>query len=158
MKPRPENFSPVPIAPSEVDRAAARMQATIASTCEPAAPFPEQLQATLRAALALLAAQPDLLCLLTDPTGSRWASERQFAWRESVAAALRTAAERGGGLLGPEPLTELLLIAGAQSQLRRALYEGEGDRIAERLPGLHQFILAYYPKPASNPRQVEGGP
>jgi hypothetical protein len=152
-----ENSALASIGPSEVARAAARVQATIASTCEPAAAFHEQLEATLGAVLALFKAQPDLLCLLTDPTSSRPASQCQFAWRESVAAALRMAAKRRGGLLGPEPLTELLLVAGAQSQLRRALYQGERDRIAERLPGLYDFILAYYPEPSASQRRVEPG-
>jgi hypothetical protein len=137
------------IAPLDVDLAAERLLGAIEAGCESSPAFPAQVDAALAAALALFAAEPDLIRVLTARPVPKPVLARQLSCRKTCAARLRAAAERTTGFEQHPPFVEPFLVAAVQFQLTRAVGEGETDRLPESHPDLRDFILAYYGDPTA---------
>lgn len=138
------------------DAGARRLFAHVRSACAPHDGLPARLEAGLRAALDLLAAEPDLARLLTvDPylgddqaalaAQRRWIARFAGLLREAVAADPRTT---------PSDLRFLgeFLIGGVRFQIARCILKGETAELPRLLPGLLECLLSYYFDPGEPPR------
>ncbi len=128
------------------ERGAQRLHDAITAVCDPHASFADRVQAALRAALALLAADPDLARLLTvepylddDDTFLRYQH-----WKKHYGALLRRAAAESPEASTNPPFVEPALIGGLRSQIAHRVLVGETNRLEDLLPGFTEFLLAYY--------------
>ena len=144
-------------ATADYERAAQRLRDTIAAACDPRDAFADRVQAGLRVALALLAADPALARLLTvEPfLGDGDPLPRYRHWQKRYGALLRRAAAESPEALTNPPFVEPALIGGIRSQIADLVLAGEDDRLEDLLPGFTEFLLAYYrPAPASQLTEV----
>ena len=114
------------------ETAADRLLAALDATHRPQAGFAEQVEASLRAALDLLASDPTLAALLTVDflPGSEALPDRyhRLLWR--LAARLRHAADERS-LPAPSPLLERAIIGGLTAAVATYVGEDETDRLLE---------------------------
>ena len=103
------------------ERGAQRLHDAIATSCDPREPFAERVQAALRAALALLAADPTLARLLTvEPClGSELVIRRHQRWQKRYGALLRRAAAESPEASSHPSFLEPALIGGLRFQVAR---------------------------------------
>jgi len=119
----------------------------VAEAVAPEEDWPRKALAGLRAALAFLAAEPDLarLCLVEAPGAGPAAAERFNAAASDVAAALRDG--RGERPKGERPLpdsTEDTVVGSLLSLLQRKVGAGEAARLEQLFPDCASFVLAPY--------------
>jgi hypothetical protein len=140
--------------PLDHHRGAERLYEAIGAACQAAADFAEQLRSALAAALALLAAEPDLarlLCLEPYLRGDELL-ESQRVWQARLAALLRQAARASPRAATHPPFLEPLLIGGICWQLSAFVQAGQAEQLDQLLPGLLESLLAYYLGPEERVR------
>jgi hypothetical protein len=131
--------------------AAQRLFTTVSAACAGGHDLPTRLEAGLRAALTLLAAEPELASDLTvapwlDPRGDALDSECVWVGRfgdllcEAAASDPRTAAT-GSRFLAR------FLIGGVRFRIARRVLAGETAELPRLLPSLLEGLLAYYFEP-----------
>jgi hypothetical protein len=150
-------LSRLPTTAVSYECAAEHLLGTITAACEPQADFAEQVQAALRAALALFAAESDLARLLTAAPhpADEIAIRRHQRAKERYGAMFRRAAGADPNLQTNSLFLEPLLIGGISFQVSRRVLAGRADRLPQFLPGLLEFILTFYldpPQVARNAR------
>jgi hypothetical protein len=134
--------------PGEVG--AERLQAAVLDACASRADFPARLEAALRAALDMLASDPDLAYQLT--------VQPYLGNREQDLAALQCWVARFGDLLrdaaaaypaaGARPrFAEPFLIGGIRFQIARMTLGGEAGELGRLLPSTLEFLLGFYVEP-----------
>ncbi len=131
--------------------AADRLLLAIDASYRPEADFTDQLQATLRAALDLLASDPNLAALLALDflPGSEALPDRYYRLLWRLAARLRFAAvERG--LEPPAPLLARVIVGGLAATVAADVGEGRLDRLSDLAAPLASWVasLSAPPSPA----------
>jgi hypothetical protein len=116
--------------------------------------LPSRLEAGLRAALEVLAADPELARLLTvapyldvDPV----ALDAQREWIGRLGKLLDAAAASDPGASRESSFLAPFLIGGVRFQIGRLVLNGEADDLPRLLPSLLKGLLAYYFKPGESP-------
>ncbi|MBS1675997.1 MAG: hypothetical protein JST08_01300 [Actinobacteria bacterium] len=138
------------------DAGARRLFTHVRSACAEHDRLPARLEAGLRAALDLLAEEPDLARLLTvDPYlgDDQVALAAQREWIGRFARLLREAVADDPRTT-PSDLRFLgeFLIGGVRFQIARRVLKGESAELPRLLPGLLEGLLAYYFDPGEPPR------
>jgi hypothetical protein len=133
------------------DAGARRLFGLVREACEGREDLPTRLEAGLRAALGMLAAEPELAYELTVAP--------YMGDDEAALDGLREWLARFGGILGeaaasdPRTTTPELtylapfLIGGVRFQIARLIIGGEGSDLLRLLPGTLEALLAYYFEP-----------
>lgn len=156
MSADPENSPYAPALAVEYERAAQRVRAAIAIALEPGADFAEQVEAGLRAALALFAAEPALAHLLVVRpfAGDAEALSCYERWQRRCAEALREAAARDPEAYEHPAFFEPALVSDLCAQLARQLGADPG-RLGDLAPGLLELVRACYFGPERAARLVD---
>ena len=146
MTASPDKRAPSPVQAADIDHAAGRLLAAISSACDPRAGFADQVEAALRATLALLSAELPLARLLTVEAylGRRDDPLLSAALEKRFGVILRHAAATDPELIVNPPFLEPILIGGISFQISRRVLAGQPDQLPQLLPGLLGFTLAYY--------------
>jgi AcrR family transcriptional regulator len=119
----------------------------VAAAVAPVDGWPAQAIAAARAALAFLAAEPDLarLCLLESRGAGPAVAARFDEAVGEIAAPLRLGrAERPAGERPLPDSTEHAVIGSLISLVQRTVAVGEAERLEELLPDCAEFVLAPY--------------
>jgi hypothetical protein len=133
------------------DAGADRLFARVQDACGGGENLPTRLEAGLRAALGLLAAEPELAYELTVAPymgADEAALDGLREWLGRFGALLRDAAA-DDPRAATSDLTYLapFLIGGVRFQIARLIIGGEGSEILRLLPGTLEALLAYYFEP-----------
>jgi hypothetical protein len=138
------------------ERAAERVRAAIAVALEPGAGFAERVEAALREALALLAAEPALAHLLVVRpfAGDAAALACYERWQRRCAEALREAAALDLDAYEHPPFFEPALVSDLCAQVARQLGADPG-RLDDLAPGLLELVHACYFGPERAARLVD---
>ncbi|HEX7245683.1 MAG TPA: hypothetical protein VF245_08980 [Solirubrobacterales bacterium] len=138
------------------ERGAERVRAAIAVALEPGSGFAERVEAALRSALGLLAAEPELAHLLVVRpfAGDAEALSCYERWQRRCAEALREAAARDPSAYDHPPFFEPALVSDLCAQVARQLGV-DPRRLEELLPGLLELIHACYFGPERAARLVD---
>lgn len=141
------------------DPGARRLFEAVREACLGGADFPARLEAGLRAALELLAADPDLAQLLTvqpfiSGSGEDLAGLRH--WLGRFAELLRDAAADHFEADSHPRLSELFLLGGVRFQIARLTLNGEAADLPRLLPVTLDVLLAYYVEPVEARRLARG--
>lgn len=138
------------------DAGARRLFARVRDACEGGEELPVRLESGLRAALGMLAADPELASLLTVDShlgADDDAREAQKEWTERFGALLRDAAQSDPRVTLVEPdFLAPFLIGGVRFQISRLVLAGEAADLPRLLPSLLEGLLAYYFEPG-DPRR-----
>jgi hypothetical protein len=133
------------------DSGAERLLTLVREACAGGTDLPTRLEAGLRVALELLAADPAMARLLTvdpyldDEDGALDALRR---WTERFGALLRDAAAQDPRASPVEPVfLAPFLIGGVRFQIARLVLNGEASDLLRLLPGTLEALLAYYFEP-----------
>jgi hypothetical protein len=120
--------------------------------------LPSRLEAGLRAALELLAAEPELAYVLTVSPyvgGDEAALDYHRDWIGRFGDLLRDAAADDPRASREPSFLAPFLIGGVRFQIARLVLAGEGPDLLRLLPGTLEALLAYYFEPGE-PRQPAG--
>jgi hypothetical protein len=135
---------------------ARRLFVLVQAACAAGADLPARLEAGLRAALDMLAAEPELAYLLTvEPYlgAEEEAYDAQRRWLGRFGGLLRDAAD-ADPRASPEPaFLAPFLIGGVRFQVGRLVLNGEAADLPRLLPGTLEALLAYYFEPGE-PRRL----
>jgi hypothetical protein len=145
-----------PPAPWEGERGVERLFARVCSACRTRDGLPGRLEAGLRAALVMLAEEPDLARLLTvDPYlgDDRAALDAHRAWIGRFGDLLRRAAADDPAVSRESDFLASFLIGGIRFQIARLVLKKEAADLPRLLPGLLDALLAYYFEPRE-PRRL----
>lgn len=132
------------------DPAAERLFSLVCAACAPESGLPAQLAAGLRAALSMLATEPETAWLLTvgPHVGSDLTELRaQDEWIGRFGELLRDAADgdprtsRRSSFLAP------YLVGGVRFQIARVVLADETSDLLRLLPGTLEALLAYWFEP-----------
>jgi len=139
----------LPVTAATYERGVGRLLETVAAACERQVGFPAQVEAGLRATLALFAADPELARLLAvRPYG---AGEGAIRCHEQglkrCGALLRRAAASDPDAFVQPAFLEPALIGGICWQVTRRLFDGGPERLEDLLPSLLEFLLRCYYDP-----------
>lgn len=149
MSPGPERArAPGEPWPGEVG--AECLQAAVLDACASRADFPGRLEAALRAALDLLASDPELAYQLTvQPClGSREQDLKALQrWVGRFGELLREAAATYTAANSCPRFMEPFLIGGIRFQIARLTLSGEASELGRLLPSALEFLLAFYVEP-----------
>ena len=129
------------------ERGAERLLEAVTAACEPGAGFAEQVEATLRATLALFAADPELGGLLTVRPfdGDDEAIGCYLRCQQRLGELLAAAAARDPTAYLHPPFVAPALVAGACWRISQPLQAGEVEHLEEDLlPDLLQFVFVSY--------------
>jgi hypothetical protein len=129
---------------------ARRLLACVSAACEKEEGLPARLEAGLRAALGLFAAEPDLARLLTvDPylTGDPEAFAAYEAWVARLGRLLEDAAAADPDASEGPSFLARFLIGGVRMMIARLVLRGEAAELMRLLPGTLETMLAYYFEP-----------
>lgn len=139
------------------DPGARQLLAAVSGACQGGADLPARLEAGLRAALEMLAAEPGLAHELTvapwlDSEDGSLDAERVWMARfgdlllDAVRSDPRTTSSR-------LPFLARFLIGGVRFQIGRLVLNGEAADLPRLLPGLLEGVLSYYFEPGE-PRRL----
>ena len=125
---------------------AERLRETVAASCKPDAAFAEQVEAALRATLALFAADPELGRLLTVRPfeGGEEAIGCYLRWQRRCGDLLSAAAARDQAAYPHPPFVAPALIAGICWRISRRLQAQGAEHLEDLLPGLLEFVFVSY--------------
>jgi hypothetical protein len=118
--------------------------------------FPSRLEAALRSALEMLAANPDLARLLTvDPHlgADQVALDAQRRWIRRFATLLDAAAASDPRASRESSFLARFLIGGVRFQIARLVLKGEASELSRLLPSLLEGLLSFYFAPGE-PRRL----
>ncbi|MBA3866146.1 MAG: hypothetical protein H0X42_07355 [Solirubrobacterales bacterium] len=118
--------------------------------CEAGEDLPGRLEAGLRAALEMLAADPELADRLTVAPclgGDDGAPDAQTDWIDRFGALLRDAAASDPRASAEADFLAPFLIGGVRFQIGRLVSKGEGPDLLRLLPGTLEALLACYFEP-----------
>jgi hypothetical protein len=132
------------LTPIDVDKAGVCVLGAIDSSCQANAGFAVAVDGALRAALAILAHQPESTRALFEPSRDVEVASHQEHWRQTFAARLRGAARRAHELPPLPDFMESYLIDAIHWSLRRRVLYGESEQLLELAPELLSHILIYY--------------
>jgi hypothetical protein len=144
-------------APWSGEAGARRLFELVREACGDGEDLPTRLEAGLRAAFGMLAAEPELTSLLTVESylgedERDVALDAQRRWNGRFGDLLRGAAERDPRARGTEPaFLAPFLIGGVRFQIARLVLKGEGSDLLRLLPGTLEALLAYYFEPGEPP-------
>jgi len=140
----------------EYERGAERVRAAVALAADPDADFATRVEAALRAALGLLAADPALAHLLVVRpfAGGVEALDCFERWQRRAAEALREAAAADPGAYEHPPFFEPALVSDLCAQVALRLGADPG-RLEDLLPGLLELVHACYFGPERAARLVD---
>jgi hypothetical protein len=129
---------------------AERLQAAVIDACAGRADFPGRLEAALRAALGMLASDPDLAYQLTVQP-YLGADEQDLtalqSWVGRFGDLLRDAAAAYSAADSHPRFAEPFLIGGIRFQIARLTLSGEAGELRRLLPSTLEFLLAFYMEP-----------
>ena len=132
---------------------ARRLFESVREACAAREDLPASLEAGLRTALEILAADPELAYLLTVETGSSEGGDGIAARREwsSRFGALLHAAAVGDPrtTIGRRFLADFL-VDGVRFQIACVILEGEESDLLRLLPGTLEALLAYFIEPGES--------
>ena len=137
----------MPIAVTEsYERGAERLLETVAAACEPGAAFPEQVEATLRATLALLAAEPELGRLLTVRPfdGGEETIDCYLRWQRRSGELLATAAASDPAAYVHPPFVAPALVSGICWRISQRLQAEGAEHLEDLLADLLEFVFVSY--------------
>jgi hypothetical protein len=138
------------------DAGAGRLFGAVRNACAQTRGLPACLEAGLRAALEMLAADTELSHLLAvDPYlgAEEDALDAQQEWIARFGELLREAAAADPRASDHPPFVHPFLIGGVRFQIARLVLKGEGSDLARLLPGTLEALLAYYFEPGE-PRHL----
>jgi hypothetical protein len=146
------------------DAGARRLFGQVRDACAEAEDLPARLEAGLRAALGLLAVEPELAYRLTvDPClgGDDAALDARRDWLERFAGLLAGAAAEDPRVTQESFFVASFLIGGVRFEIGRRVLAGEAADLLRLLPGILEVLLAYYFEPGEPQRLARaalGGP
>lgn len=129
---------------------ARRLFAAVRRACAGGEDLPKRLAAGLRAALEMLAGDPELAHSLTVQPylgAKEEALEAQREWIGRFGGLLRDAAAADPRVSAEPSFLAPFLIGGVRFQIARLVLNGEGSELRRLLPGLLEALLAYYFEP-----------
>jgi hypothetical protein len=129
---------------------ARRLFALVRDACVGGEDLPARLEAGLRVALEMLAADPELAHLLTVQTyldREAGALDAQRDWFGRFGRLLREAAESDPRASRQPSFLAPFLIGGVRFQIARRVLAGEGSDLLRLLPVTLEGLLAYYFEP-----------
>jgi hypothetical protein len=133
------------------DPAADRLFSVVRDACVPERDLPARLAAGLRAALGMLAAEPDLAYELTVAPwleSDDGALDAQRDWMTRFGDLLLDAAADDPRTTPSRlPFLATFLIGGVRFQIGRLVLNGEATDLLRILPGTLEALLAYYFEP-----------
>jgi hypothetical protein len=138
------------------DAGARRLFGLVRDACEGGEDLPSRLEAGLRAALVLLAAEPELAYELTvapymEPDDA--ALDGLGEWLGRFGGLLRSAAVEDPRASQESSFVAHFLIGGVRFQVGRLVLNGEASDLPRLLPGTLEALLAYYFEPGE-PRRL----
>lgn len=136
------------------DAGAERLFTRVREACADGSDFPTRLEASLRAALEMLATDPELAYQLTvEPhLGSDGlALDAQRGWIARFGDLLREAVAGDPRSTTSQPrFLASFLIGGVRFQIARLVLSHEAADLGRLLPGLLEALLAYYFEPSES--------
>lgn len=129
------------------ERDAERLLNTVVAACEPGATFAEQVEAALRATLALFTVEPELGCRLTMRPfdgGDDEVTGRYLHWQGRYAELLAAAAARDPAAYAHPPFVAPALVSGICWRISQGLQADEAQHLEELLPDLLEFVFVSY--------------
>ena len=135
---------------------ARRLFAAVRGACADREDLPARLEAGLRAALDLLAAEPELAYELTVAPymgADEVALDGLSKWLGQFGDLLRQAAAEDPGASQESSFIAHFLIGGVRFQVARLALNGEASELARLLPSLLEGLLSYYFDPGE-PRRL----
>lgn len=129
---------------------AERLHDAVLAACADEADFPARLEAALRAALGMLASDPDLTYQLTVQPflgGGEQDLAALQRWVERFGELLRGAAAGYPQSDSHPRLGEPFLIGGIRFQIARLTLSGEARELGRLLPSILEFLLDFYVEP-----------
>jgi hypothetical protein len=117
--------------------------------------LPSRLELGLRAALEMLAANPDLARLLTvDPYlgGDQAALDAQREWIDRLGKLMNAAAASDPRASRESDFLARFLVGGVRFQIARRVLNGEASDLSRLLPSLLTTLLSYYFEPTESRR------
>jgi hypothetical protein len=128
------------------ERGAGRLLETVTVACRPGAGFAAQVEAALRAGLALFAAEPELGRLLTVRPfdGGEEVVGCCLRWQRRCGELLRAAAARDPGAYVHPPFVAPALVAGICWRISQSLQVEGAEQLEDLLPDLLQFVFVSY--------------
>jgi len=141
----PESSPRASVLAASYERGAERVRAAIAVALEPDADFAEWVEAALRSALGLLAAEPSLAHLLVVRpfAGDAEALACYERWQRRCAEALREAAAGDPDAYEHPSFFEPALVSDVCAQVARQL-GADPARLEDLLPSLLELVRACY--------------
>jgi hypothetical protein len=138
---------PAPASPWPGEAGAERLRDAVLAACARRKDFPGQLEAALRAALELLAADPDLAHLLTVRPyldDGEAALRAQRRWLHRFGELLRNAAPACPEADSRPRFLEPFLIGGIRFQIAGQVLDGEAEQLQRLLSSALEFLLSFY--------------
>jgi hypothetical protein len=128
------------------ERGAERLLRTVTAACEPGAAFAEQVEAALRAALALFAAEPELGRLLTMRPfdGGDEVIARYLHWQRRYGELLAAAAARDPAAYRHPSFVAPALVSGVCWRVFQYLQADGAAHLEGLLPELLEFVFVSY--------------
>jgi hypothetical protein len=144
-------------ASADYERGAERLLRFIEAGHDPEGGFPKQVEAALRATLALFAADPALARLLAVRpygAGDEAICRYQRGLKRYGALLRRAAASDPRASIQPD-FVEPALVGGIAWQITRHLFAEGAESLEDLLPDLLEFVLAYYYEPVDAVRLTQ---
>jgi hypothetical protein len=138
------------------DAGARRLYELVRGACAEADDFPGRLATGLRAALEMLAADPELAHLLTVQPylgGDDGALDAQRDWIDRFGDLLRDAAAADAQASREPSFVAPFLIGGVRFQIARLILAGDCPDLSRHMPEILEAVLAYYFEPGE-PRRL----
>jgi hypothetical protein len=134
------------------DAGAGQLFAAVRDACAGGEDLPSRLEAGLRAAFDMLAADPELARRLTlwpgpDEGESAFEARREWIGRFGDLLSGAVAGDPRTTSSAARPLLAAFLIGGVCFQVARLVIRAEGDELPRLLPGTLEVLLAFYFEP-----------
>jgi hypothetical protein len=128
---------------------ARRLFGCVRDACAEGEELPVRLEAGLRAALDLLAADPELahLLIVQPYLGGEEVRDAQLEWTRRFGGLLRDAAANDPRASRETSFLAPFLIGGVRFQIARLVLDGEGVDLLRLLPGTLEALLSYFFEP-----------
>lgn len=126
-----------------------RLLGVLTFPCYARAGLRERVEGSLNAGLDLLAADPSLACLLAveAPAAGGEIARRHHEWLGRYGSLLRLASVDAPDAAPPDRSAEPVIVGGIASRIAGEVLEGRADSLADLLPDLVAYVLAFYSTP-----------
>jgi AcrR family transcriptional regulator len=132
-----------------------RLFALLVESCEEERTLESRVEAALTAAMAKLAAEPDLARMLfvEAPSAGEEIATRYHEWLRRYGTLLRDAAPEADARTGPAPEVEGVIVGGIASRIASELLLGGGANLRDLTTPFAEYVLAFFRPGESGPKE-----